>query len=96
MTVLAKKKKKTKKPAILNLGRRFKGPAQLVHVEDDSSEEDDNNDEDVKEKRIMRILLKTKTSLMNNILLQMIDISSWRTGSRKWKFRRCLDWILVN
>ena len=44
------KKKKTKKPAILNPGRRFKGLAQPVHVEDNSSEEDENNDEDDKDK----------------------------------------------
>ena len=49
MMLLAKQKKKARKPAVLNLGRRFKGPAQPVHVEDDSSEEDDNNDEDDKD-----------------------------------------------
>ena len=45
MTLLSKKKKTRKPTAILNMGRRFKGPAQPVQVDDVSSEEDDNQEE---------------------------------------------------
>ena len=52
MLVLIAKKKQTKKPVVvLNMGRRFKGPAQPIHVEDDCSEEDDHRDEDGKDKQ---------------------------------------------
>ena len=47
MMVLITKKKKTRNPiAILNMGRRFKAPAQPVRVNDVSSEEYDNKEED--------------------------------------------------
>ena len=46
MALVAKKKKTKKSAAILNIGRRFKGLAQPVQVDDISSEEDDNQEED--------------------------------------------------
>ena len=47
LLALIAKKKKTKKPAtVLNMGRRFKGPAQPVQVDDIFSKEDDNQEED--------------------------------------------------
>ena len=49
MMVLLTKEKKTKKSVvILNMGRRFKGPAQPIQVDDISSEEDDNQEEDAR------------------------------------------------
>ena len=49
MTLLAKQKKKTKKPIIvLNIGRIFKGPAQPIQVVEVSSDEDDDQDEEDK------------------------------------------------
>ena len=47
MMLLAKQKKKTKKPVtVLNLGRRFKGPAQPIQAVEVSSDEDDDQDEE--------------------------------------------------
>ena len=46
MALIAKKKKIKKLAAVLNMGRRFRGPAQPVQVDDVSSEEDDNQEED--------------------------------------------------
>ena len=46
MALLITKKKTKKRVVILNMGRRFKGPAQPVRVNDVSSEEDDNQEED--------------------------------------------------
>ena len=43
-------KKKTKKKAIINIGKRFKGPVRQVQVED-SSEEHENQDEDARSTR---------------------------------------------
>ena len=45
MELLATKKKTKKRAVILNMGRRFKGPAQLAQIEEASSEEEDNQDE---------------------------------------------------
>ena len=47
MMVLIAKKKKTRNPiVILNMGRRFKGPAKPVQTADITSDEDDNQEED--------------------------------------------------
>ena len=35
-------KKKTKKKVVINMGKRYKGSARQVQIEEDSSEEDDN------------------------------------------------------
>ena len=45
------KKKTKKKVVILNMGRRFKGPAQLAQKEDASSEEEDNQEEEARSTR---------------------------------------------
>ena len=42
MMALLVTKKKTKKKVVMNMGKRFKGPARQVQVEEDSSEEDEN------------------------------------------------------
>ena len=42
MALLATKKKTMKQVVILNMGRRFKGPARLAQIEKASSEEEDN------------------------------------------------------
>ena len=44
-------KKKTKKKALINMGKRFKGPVRQVQVVEDSSEEDENQDEDARSTR---------------------------------------------
>ena len=44
-------KKKTKKKALINMGKRFKGPVRQVQVEEDSSEEDDNQSEEARSTR---------------------------------------------
>ena len=41
-------KKKTKKQVVINMGRRFKGPARQAQANVVSSEENDNQDEDVR------------------------------------------------
>ena len=41
-------KKKTKKKALINMGKRFKGPVRQVQVVEESSEEDENQDEDAR------------------------------------------------
>ena len=46
--------------------------------------------------RVMRMSMKTKTTLTNNTLLEIINISSWKIISRLWKSRRFLVWILEN
>ena len=47
LMVLVAKKKKTNKPAVIfNMGRRFKGHAQPIQVDDISYEEGDNQEED--------------------------------------------------
>ena len=46
MALIAKKKKTQKLVAILNMGRRFKGPAKPVLTTDISSDEDNNQEED--------------------------------------------------
>ena len=45
MAFIAKRNKTKKSTVILNMGRRFKGTAQPVQVDDISSEEDDNQEE---------------------------------------------------
>ena len=51
MMALLVTKKKTKKQVVINMGRRFKGPARLAQAKDVSSEEDNNQDEDVRSTR---------------------------------------------
>ena len=51
MALLATKKKTKKRVLILNMGRRFKGPARLAQIEEVSSEEEDNQEEEVKSTR---------------------------------------------
>ena len=79
------------------MGRRFKGPSRLAQVEDVSSEEEENQEEDVKVSglKVETIMVpKMKTTPTNSILLQMTSTSSWKTDSKLWKSRKCLDWIL--
>ena len=45
MMALLVAKKKTNRKAIINMGKRFKGNARQVQVEEDSFEEDKNQDE---------------------------------------------------
>ena len=51
MALLVTKNKTKKRVVILNMGRRFKGPARLAQVEYVSSEEDENQEEDAKSTR---------------------------------------------
>ena len=51
MELLTAKKKTKKRAVILNMGRRFKGPAWLAQVEEVSFEEEDNQEEDVRSTR---------------------------------------------
>ena len=44
-------KKNTKKKAVINMGKKFKGPIRHVQVEEDSSEEDKNQNEDARSTR---------------------------------------------
>ena len=44
-------KKKTKKKALINMGKRSKGPVLQVQVVEESSEEDENQDEDARSTR---------------------------------------------
>ena len=44
-------KKKTKKMALINMGKRFKGPVRQVQVVEESSKEDENQDEDARSTR---------------------------------------------
>ena len=46
MSLIAKNKKTQKPIAILNMGRRFKGPTKPVQTSDISSDEDGNQEED--------------------------------------------------
>ena len=46
MTLIAKNKKTRKPIVILNMGRRFKGPAKPIQTADISSDEDDNQEKD--------------------------------------------------
>ena len=77
MALHTMKKKTKKRVVILNMGRRFKGPAQPV--QDVSSEEDDNQEEDdrsvIGEGKTIRVP-KMKTTPTNSILMQMTNTSS--------------------
>ena len=48
MELFATKKKTKKWAVILNMGRRFKGPARLAQIEEASSEVEDNQEEEVR------------------------------------------------
>ena len=52
MMTLLVMKKKTKKKDVINMGKRFKGPARQVQIEQFSSEEEDNQDEDARSTRV--------------------------------------------
>ena len=74
-------KKKTKKKALINMGKRFKGPARQVQVVEDSSEEDENQDEDARRTRARVVTtqsLRIRTILTNNIHRLKTSISNWR------------------
>ena len=50
MTLLVVKKK-SKKKALINMGKRFEGPVRQVQLVEDSFEEDKNQDEDERSTR---------------------------------------------
>ena len=50
MTLLAAKKK-TKKKAFINIGKRFIGPVHQVQIVEESSEEDENQNEEARSTR---------------------------------------------
>ena len=82
---LVAKKKKTKKPIVVLKWmifslRKTKTKKRMVEASSLKVE-------------IIRVL-KMKTTPTNSTLLQMISTSSWKTVSKPWKSRKCLDWIL--
>ena len=63
-------KKKTKKKALNNMGKRFKGPVRHVQMEEDSSKEDENHNEDARSTCVgvaNNQLLRMEITLMRNI-----------------------------
>ena len=99
MALVAKKKKTKKSVVILNMGRRFKGPAQPVQVDDISSEEDDNQEEYSRSiKPEGRNNQGSEDEDYSDEQYPPADDKYKRLEDRLklWKSRKCLDWILEN
>ena len=88
-------KKKTKKKAFINMGKRFKGQVQIV---EESSEEDKNQDEEARSTRDGGAnnqasededYFGEKYPLIKDKYKQLED------EQRLLKFKSCLAWILV-
>ena len=77
-------KKKTKKWVVINMGRRFKGPARLAQENDVSSEEDENQDEDVR---------STRAGGGNNQITEDDDYSKEQYPPTDDKYKQLQDWL---
>ena len=92
MALLVTKKKTKKRVVILNMGRRFKGPARLAQIEEAFPEEEEDNQEE--EARCTRARDNQATEdegySEEQYHLRMKNTNNLKTELRLWKSKKCL------